>query len=1394
MPTIISGNNLIIFDPHQKYFVEHGCKRGIRLAFNEPHVQKNYFDKYPNQFAPYLNLNFGSERIDLKHEFKGSFFRFPIRNKEAAAESNISQEEKSIDKIIHEDILQAFYKDFHLILLFLRRLERIEIYEIKDQSTKLIASTFIDYSKSSPGLEQERKAYMSNLISRTDPVTKRMNPDAFTHEDLVNNYKMVIETIVFDRKTIDRYLISSCVKFCSASADLQALAFKTATFPGCSTAYRIHDNPEKIKKRRLSPTGRYFCFLPMPETIEPCGLPFHINGSFGLRDDRRDFKWLAEDTKEDEAAQWNELMVKEVLNHVLVQMLNYSKTLIDRLDSDLSIEEFYSLLPHLENISHHWRSKHLRSYFTSLNHIDLVLTQNNKWINIEHAQLGNKIENDLQIYMGKNGLQWNELHELRVLINTLFDLDKLAKISLPPHVIQIYEQLSKTKLCFIDLMQICDRLREMPSLLANKNDNQKVCLLNFLLQTAEDLGVLKNICLLPMNEKWKMFDSSDVETIRYFRFPHEKQLFSHKIMNSVVFDDSKLNHVSKKRLIDWLEENLKLEQLSMFEKHEFMSLIANCLKKVDQMNQTDLLQWLSLVWTFIINNFNDSLNLFEEYSLIPRLYHSTVQLLPLRDPKGFKYYFCSSKHLETDLSPAVIEFFKEHMVLFDRLPFYELPGSELLLDYFSCFNLENLPEALLVLKKSIGELKFFNLIKNIMNSECKRQLFKDLNTNKSKLYQNKVFVELLVHQMPIFSLYNNPSVFKTINECNRYEPPVLVMQENIQVNPNIDLIDSTGYCEVLKSAVQLKTYPLDKLLDSTWDYYLKNSDCHRIRELLEWLLKNLNKLKPLMPGVDYIRKLFIEKNIFQNNSGQYVLLGTLYDPNDKYVQKFVDKRFHLPEDFNREPFYSCMKAYLLNDNHIRIEHFQDYMASLEKELLHLELQSASEHIKFVVQFLFDRQAKAEFIEATFNYKWLPVVTHDNKTLFHQSHSLFSHSLIDFIGLVEPVLGLDDSIIPYRYYSKLKIKTTASTSKIFSNYCFMLKNKMPIEINRLDKIYSHLKEDTAHFDLETNLIEHFGTVNVPFIFDGVNSYRGAKELVLNSSELNLQPYLHILDKKNKFVNKFESLYLDKFRVHPEVSVEILLDVLNDLKADRISVDEINKLNSIRSIYLLLERLGNVNQLKENLWIPVKESQYTSFERVDNCVYLMEGDEQKELLEDNQNYKICDNSLISFKLLKSLGVKSLTDKVMKIQSLLMMKNYGQHEKITDRIKGLLKGYIDGYSVFKETIQNADDANASVVKFCYDKRDMRDWKNPGKLLDAGMASAPGESLWIYNDGLFSEKDFENLSQLGSGSKQNDADKIGKFGLGFNTVYNLTDLPSIVSGRPQSYKNEFHLAPILF
>ena len=60
--------------------------------------------------------------------------------------------------------------------------------------------------------------------------------------------------------------------------------------------------------------------------------------------------------------------------------------------------------------------------------------------------------------------------------------------------------------------------------------------------------------------------------------------------------------------------------------------------------------------------------------------------------------------------------------------------------------------------------------------------------------------------------------------------------------------------------------------------------------------------------------------------------------------------------------------------------------------------------------------------------------------------------------------------------------------------------------------------------------------------------------------------------------------------------------------------------------------------------------------------------------------------------------------------------------------------------------------------------------------MAAWQGPCLWAYNDATFAEQDFDNLCTVGARRKKGA--RIGRFGVGFNSVYNVTDLPSVVSG----------------
>jgi hypothetical protein len=73
-----------------------------------------------------------------------------------------------------------------------------------------------------------------------------------------------------------------------------------------------------------------------------------------------------------------------------------------------------------------------------------------------------------------------------------------------------------------------------------------------------------------------------------------------------------------------------------------------------------------------------------------------------------------------------------------------------------------------------------------------------------------------------------------------------------------------------------------------------------------------------------------------------------------------------------------------------------------------------------------------------------------------------------------------------------------------------------------------------------------------------------------------------------------------------------------------------------------------------------------------------------------------------------------------------------------------------------QNADDAKATTVRFCLDHRSF----GTDRLLDPKLAPFQGPALYAYNDGVFSERDFESISKIGDSVKREQTGKTGRFG----------------------------------
>ena len=123
----------------------------------------------------------------------------------------------------------------------------------------------------------------------------------------------------------------------------------------------------------------------------------------------------------------------------------------------------------------------------------------------------------------------------------------------------------------------------------------------------------------------------------------------------------------------------------------------------------------------------------------------------------------------------------------------------------------------------------------------------------------------------------------------------------------------------------------------------------------------------------------------------------------------------------------------------------------------------------------------------------------------------------------------------------------------------------------------------------------------------------------------------------------------------------------------------------------------------------------------------------------------------------------------------ESFGQEERLTVRLRGLIRAYPRSVGIVKEFLQNADDAGATWLRVIWDER-----KHPRELLpDPRMAALQGPALLFVNDQVFRPADLDAIRRIGESSKSALGPKTGRFGLGFNTAYNVSDHPSFVSGR---------------
>ncbi|GBB90419.1 hypothetical protein RclHR1_17380001 [Rhizophagus clarus] len=248
-----------------------------------------------------------------------------------------------------------------------------------------------------------------------------------------------------------------------------------------------------------------------------------------------------------------------------------------------------------------------------------------------------------------------------------------------------------------------------------------------------------------------------------------------------------------------------------------------------------------------------------------------------------------------------------------------------------------------------------------------------------------------------------------------------------------------------------------------------------------------------------------------------------------------------------------------------------------------------------------------------------------------------------------------------------------------------------------------------------------------------------------------------------------------KILDEIEIKDLILIISNIGEDKeLSMDEIKNIIEILKRIVKIQHVSKIEENKEEildeLLIPSTKNRLFKLKEI-------YSDDMGNMLNDEEKSKYnIVHSLVTQNIASELGIQTLRGKIFGKEDI-EWEIYEQHEALTTRIRNILNDYsID--SLFKEFLQNADDAGAKKFSVYLDERPKFQHKSREKsLFSEELEDWQGHAIWIYNDAEFEDDDFSSLLKLGIGGKSNDDTKIGKFGIGFNCAFHVTDLPSLVS-----------------
>ena len=1113
--------------------------------------------------------------------------------------------------------------------------------------------------------------------------------------------------------------------------------------------------------------GRLFCFLPMPcETTAP--IPVHVNGTFALSDNRRSLKWPAEERKNDPQAKWNKLLVEYCLPSCFVDLI------VKIIESKVATpNEIYKAWPDADEIkdSVEW-SGFLQPFFLNLFQHKVVYSAINDgcWIRVQDAVFVPRDE-DISTVVKSVLLQCKVkvTSVSQVVWSALSNhLESVETIN-PPLVRQTLKRAHYrfTNSENLELLEYCLKDNECCDMIG----------LDLLPLVNGEFGTFSRLSRSKRNRRY-MCSKQVPSTL----LPHSRGL---------LVDPPNFLHDHFKRMCTH-----RCTQLRSLRVED----VARLLRDFSSRKYSS--QWLETFWSWVQPC---DLWYFENLSIVPVGTPEHEKVAKLSKSAGVVYVPLNSCDVTPSLGAALTKYgvkpaseilcsyLKYSQELMNYLHQLNGPGVLSAIDFVGPVPLESI---CLAFEEASALQAFFDdnhrLIAsnhNSCNTLRKLAIFHTLQCQLCSI-ETVVNSNLITGQAIVESDH-----FAAVDHELLPQAPLVISKAKNQTHllnvlgGNVTFMNKIRFlCQVLIPMINNGSYPSTKV------------EALMLSILKEF--KNLTESYSHEEKAIFIR-LLKELHFLKNLKGQLKCPTELYDPGCSDLVSL----FRCQDVFPIHPFDTCLtslrycglKGLESVDAQCLVSIVEEIGRAPFKEPVQcdsISIERAIAVVKFASSIT--QGGDSSLINClpnlTYRYSWLPVhgARPSNyprwlpwKGSSYEQHLASSHTVLvalydDIEQSVGPLIMGSEAIF-INGVLPVDLANVLSSSELFLVPAVLIHLRTVVTKANLAHPQASAwveKICTATYNFLNNACSSVTSQNEvsvlirtrcdsPFIFTGEQFVKPSQ--VSRSYRFN-GPYLFSLPQ----IIQDKTSLLDALGVKDEFEVDDLFSALkkmHDHYPGRVlsakccrHVDEI--------VSMLNDSVDTFPEIINTDDVYLPDVSYTLHRASDLSVkesWCTTG----------------DNLFVSERLTRSaaikIGVKTVSSRFLQnyqsSQDSFQGDPFGQQEALICRIKNILREYpfdSENATVLKELIQNADDAKATKMCVILDKRT----HSQHQLLSEQWKDLQGPALLVWNDAEFTENDLKGIQRLGLGSKRDDFESIGQFGIGFNVVYHVTDCPSFITG----------------